>query len=440
MKMKSVLIVWALSLAVLMTGCAVGPYGQGKQLAERGEYDRAIEAFYKEISANPQNMEAWRELGAAFYEKGDLAKAEDALEQANGIALDARTNLLLGLISEKKGNVDAAINAYGAALRLDPGGKTANLLQARMDRLISEKIKREVTEALANESEIDTESIPENTIAVANFDGSHLTAETAPIARGLAEFTAIDLAKVSSLRVVDRQKIDVILKELELSASGLTDGTSGPRVGRLLGSRRVVAGTVTSLGEGAIRLDGAIVNSTDGSSVTTRTSEGDLTRLFRMQKEFVFRIIDDLGITLSIEERDAIAEVPTESYLAFLAYCRGLEYQNSGLYGAARHSYEQAAQADPGFSVAASRSQSMAAALSSGGAGADLSSFEVSAMSLSSPLQLSSGLGVRLHQAVINAGGLPNFDMRAVSNRLPKAEDQPVILQEVVITGEFDAN
>ncbi len=437
MKTKSVLIVWALSLAVLMTGCAVGPYGQGRQLAEQGEYDRAIESFYKEISVNPQNMEAWRELGAAFYEQGDLAKAEDALEQANGIALDARTNLLLGLISEKKGNVDAAINAYGAALRLDPGGKTANLLQARMDRLVSEKIKHEVSEALAKESEIDTKSIPENTIAVADFDGSHLTPETAPIARGLAEFTAIDLAKVSSLRVVDRQKIDVILKELELSASGLTDGTSGPRVGRLLGSRRLIAGTVTSLGHDAIRLDGAVVNSTDDSSMTIRTSEGDLSRLFRMEKEFVFRIIDDLGITLTIEERDAIAEVPTESYLAFLAYCRGLEFQRNGLYGAARHSYDQAAQADPGFSVAASRSQSMAAALSSGGAGVDLSSFESAAISLTSTMQLTSGLDVRLQQAILNAGGLPNLDLRAVSNRLPKSE---VIYQEVVITGEFDAN
>ena len=64
--------------------------------------------------------------------------------------------------------------------------------------------------------------------------------EMAPLAKGFAEFTAIDLAKVKSLRVIDRLKIDMILDELQLSASGAVDPSTAPRMGKLLGSKHLM--------------------------------------------------------------------------------------------------------------------------------------------------------------------------------------------------------
>ena len=70
---------------VLLAGCSQSLTTQGRKFVEQGEYDRAIEAFYSEIARNPQSVDAWRELGIAYYEQGNLEKAEDALKQANGI-------------------------------------------------------------------------------------------------------------------------------------------------------------------------------------------------------------------------------------------------------------------------------------------------------------------------------------------------------------------
>ena len=93
--------------------------------------------------------------------------------------------MYLGLIYEKQNSVDKAIRAYGAALSLDPDGKTSNLIRANLDRLLSARAKKEVDLALQNESSIDADTIPDNTVAVVNFDGSYLSPEMEPLALGV---------------------------------------------------------------------------------------------------------------------------------------------------------------------------------------------------------------------------------------------------------------
>ncbi len=407
----------AVSLLIMLVGCSAGFYGQGRKLTEQGQYDQAIEAFYKQIAAYPQQAEAWRELGVAYYEKGDLPKAEDALKQANGMNPDARTNLYLGLIYERQEMIDQAIAAYGMALSSDPGGKTGNMIRARLDQLIAKQMRGEIDQALRNEDAIDVAQIPENTVAVVDFDGTHLSPEMAPLAKGFAEFTAIDLAKVKSLRVIDRLKIDMILDELQLSASGAVDPTSAPRMGKLLGSQHLVGGAVMDLGESGVRLDGVIVKTDDSTSTMTAPSEGNISEIFAVQKAFVFDVLENLGIDLTVDERDAISEVPTESYLAFLAYSRGLDYESRGFHRDAQASFQQAVQQDQNFGAAEDKAFSLDAALSLA-PDASLSQFESGLVTEAGLPQMTGGLDSRLRR-LGGLSGMPQFGGRRPANLPP---------------------
>jgi tetratricopeptide (TPR) repeat protein len=361
MPRRFIMVRWLLIvLLTVVVGCSQSLYMQGKRHLARGEYDPAIEAFNKEISANPTSARAWRELGVTFYEQGNLIKAEDALKQANNIKPDARTNRFLGLVYERQENYEKAIKAYTTSLSLQSRGKTASLTRAHLDRLVSRKMEADVSKALADEANINVDTIPQNTIAVVNFDGSHLPADLAPLAQGLAEFTAIDLAKVHSLTVVERQKLDVLLKELEFGASGYVDPATAPRLGRLMGSRKLVTGTVLGIGDEGLELDGAIVNTADSSMLRPEEVEGRLSKFFQVQKDFVFEIIKELGISLSAAERDSIEQVPTESYLAFLAYSRGLDYQRRGNYVDAKQAFSEAVRLDENFQQAESQLETVA--------------------------------------------------------------------------------
>jgi len=430
-------MIWLL-LAVLVAGCSQSLYMQGRRYLDKGEYDPAIEAFYKEIAANPTSAEAWRELGVTYYEKGDLTKAEDALKQANQIQPDARIHLYLGLIYEKQEDLRKAINAYTTSLSLQPKGKMASMTRAHLDRLISKKLEADASAAVENESIIDTDTIPENTIAVANFDGSYLSPELAPIAFGLAEFTSIDLAKVHSLTVVERLKLDLILKELELSASEYVDPSSAPRMGRLMGTRRLVTGSVVSIGEDGLKLDAAVVNTVDSSTLRPQGVEGKLEKFFEAQKEFVFGILDELGITLSAEERDAIKEVPTESYLAFLAYSQGLDYRNRGpeWFGAAEQEFAKAVQYDKNFQQANQQLRAVTDMQSAGvGYQESFDQFEGLVRRQSDRQQPSNGLDSRLSSVAQNSGTIPGSSGDSSVDPV----DEPGNTGTIIITGDLDA-
>jgi tetratricopeptide (TPR) repeat protein len=359
-------IIVILLLLFLVVGCSQNLYFQGRKFLDEGQYDEAVDKFYAELKVNPKSADAWRELGIAFYEKGDLIKADDALRQANNIKPDARANLYIGLIYEKQEDYDRAIAAYAASLNMRPSRKTEKMLRSHLDRLISKKIKHEAALAIKNEKSIETDTIPENTVAIVHFDASQLPPNLVPIGMGLAEFTAIDISKILSLNVVDRLKIDVIINELKLSSSEYADPKYAPRMGRLLGSRRIITGSILSGGENKIRLDGAIVNTLDGSTSITDPSEGDLASFFRIQKDFVFKIIDSLGVELTLEERDAIREVPTESFLAFMAFSRGLKYQSMGMNQEARQEFQTALSTDNSFQQAAMQNQKIASEVGGG--------------------------------------------------------------------------
>ncbi|MEW6051230.1 MAG: tetratricopeptide repeat protein [Candidatus Zixiibacteriota bacterium] len=415
---KRILGLWVTLVLVAVAGMA-----WSQEAAPVGEdaSDKEIAACYRQIQKNPKSAAPWRELGLAFYKKGDWPKAEDALMQSARITPDAKTNMYLGLVFEKQQQMGKAIDAYAAALNLNPKGKLRSDVRARLDLLMSQKLKEDAVLAVQNEQTIKADTIPENTIAVVNFDGSRLQPELAPIGAGLAEFTSIDLAKVRSLRVVDRLKIDLILDELKLGQSAAADKSTAPRVGKLLGSRRVVTGTLIGAGEDKIRLDGAVITTTDSSLKYPEASEGDVKAFFKLQKQFVFSVLDKMGITLTSEERDAISKVPTESYLAFIAYCRGLDYRNRGDFDQAKAEFNNAAAQDNGFTEAANQSSLMAAAAAPPPApgGGDFPPFEAAVLEgtggrgESSPdagrrLDLG-GLDVRLNNILHRGGAIPGF-------------------------------
>ena len=119
-KIYFIFLLVLLAFLALLAGCAPNLYTQGRGMAERGEYGRAVDLYREEIRNNPKSAEAWRELGVALYKQGELAKAEDALKQANNIKPDARANLYLGLIYEKQEMYDKALDVYRVSLSLKP--------------------------------------------------------------------------------------------------------------------------------------------------------------------------------------------------------------------------------------------------------------------------------------------------------------------------------
>jgi len=435
-----------LLVVMILAGCSTSPYNQGRQLSDAGHYDQAIEQFRLEILDNHQNAAAWREMGIAYYRQGDLVDAAEALEQANQIAPHALAHLYLGLIHEKAQDYEHAQEAYQTSLSLQPRGKTKRMVRAHLNNLIARRMQKEVREAIDREESLDVAEIRDNTIAVVDFDNTSLPLELAPISKGLAEFTAIDLAKVQSLTVVERLKINTLLRELELSQTKLVDPSTRLRVGRLVGSRNIVTGSVQVFEEEALELHGAIGDTRDGTADFTEPKAGQLERIFKVQKDFVFEIIGTLGITLTPEERAAIEEVPTESFLAFMAYCKGLEHLDHGQFEQAAEEFNRAAAQDENFSEAQDQAENMSDVQSAAAEGetGSVESFEEAIASASEDVQEDAGeLDQQLASLVDGSGFMPNESNLDQMETTDDSQPDPTYeesLLEILVTVEGHIN
>src|SRR2546423_6806541 len=162
-----------------------------------------------------------------------------------------------------------------------------------------------------------------------------------PLERALAAVVVTDLSRVRRLRLVERERLQVLLDEIHLAASGRVDPTSGARSGRLIGAGQGVQGQFADLPSAPFRMDAAVVRASDAQVAATGTGSDQLRALFDIEKQVVLQLLDRMGITLTPAERAAISERPTRDIQAFLLYSRGLEAQDRGDFRSASQSLDR---------------------------------------------------------------------------------------------------
>ena len=319
------------------------------------------------LVANPGDAEALRDIGVIYLRTSRYADAADYLQRAfaNG-ADDPKTLLHLGLASESIGRRETAVRLYeryAAVPRLSPYRK---LMEGRYHTLSRRIAQDEVRAQLVREAEIGGETSP-RILAVVSFNYQGGDNQYAPLGRGLAEMLTVDLAKVPGLQLVERVRLQTLLDELELGQTEAIDASSAPRMGRLLGAGRLIGGSYNVLSGENLSVDAAVVSVEDATLPAVESRAGSVSDFFRVQKEIAFALIEELGYTLTPEQREQIERDATQSMQAFLAYSRGLQEEDDGNFDAAAEHFRQAHRIDPNFEAAAERQETAEGMRDAGG-------------------------------------------------------------------------
>ena len=190
-------------------------------------------------------------------------------------------------------------------------------------------------------------------LGVPPFTVSSADERLASLSYALADLITTDLSRSAQLTLVERTRLGDVLRELELGASGGVDSATAPRVGRLVSARRLVLGGLTQLPDrSALRLGVRLADVEQGVITQSIDAQAPLADILAAQKELVFRIIDALGVTLTPDERAAIAQRPTADLAALLAYGDGVKAEYLGDFRTAASEYRRAARLDPNFGAA----------------------------------------------------------------------------------------
>ena len=342
-------------LALLVMGW-FGPsnYRQGKRHLERGEYVQALEALTNALNEDPDNAKIHRDLGTAYYRTEQYQQALTELDQAKEkLKKDGQVMFFLGMTHERLEQYDKAIEAYSNYSKLGRFSSLKREIQRRIQWLIQKQAAQWVKERMEMEKRINPASIPDNTIAVTYFKPFGVSEELEPLHKGLTDLLIADLSLVEALQVLERIKLKEIYDELGLASTDLVDKSTTPRIGRLMGASSVVTGIFTGLGDDEWRIDPTLGRIKVGESLGLERLEGEIAAFLETEKQLVMEILRNLGIELTQEEEEKIAQnIPTTSLSAFLAYCRGLDYTDQGMYREAARAFDNAVSIDPGFNQA----------------------------------------------------------------------------------------
>ena len=313
-----------------------------------------LQALESEYARDARNAGLATKLGIAYYDNKQFSRARDVLQSA--VALGERNytaRVYLGLTHEELGQLDSARAQYTTASGLTSDARKKSEIQDRLTLLTRKELRAAAKEAIAKEATLSSQPAADNAVAVFPFRYVGSNADLAPLGRGLTQLMISDLAKVNRLKLLERERVQALVDEMALTESGKVDPASGARSGRMLRAARVMQGSVQALPTRAgLRLDAAVLSSANASVVATGTATDQLQQLFAMQKQVLFRIIQQLGITLSPEEQRALSERPTADLQAFLAFSRGLEAEDRGDWQGAAENFGAAVARDPNFKAA----------------------------------------------------------------------------------------
>jgi len=211
---------------------------------------------------------------------------------------------------------------------------------------------RDAKRALDRESQIDPAKIPARAIGVLPFTVDQGDTLLQPLGFAMAEFLTTDLSRSSELQIVDRLRTDAIMRELNLVDRGTVDPRTAPRVGKLVGARRLLIGDMHAEPGGSVRIDARIVDVLAGTVQNLVSATAPVDRAIDAEKALALRVFDELGITLTPAQRIAVEQKQTTNVAATVAFGKGLEAEAHGDAAAAAAHFEEAARQDVAFNAA----------------------------------------------------------------------------------------
>ncbi len=197
----------------------------------------------------------------------------------------------------------------------------------------------------------DEENADLITIAIMPFDNysvGEYQDKLGLISKGLADFFAYDFGKISDFKVIERDKMDFILDEIKMQQSGVVDKATAVKVGKILGAKYMIFGSITQLDDKNTRMVVRVVN-VETSEITASVDKEGKPDYSKMEKELVVDLSDKLNVKLNPTQIGMINEGGTDSYDATELYSKGLEYMDKYDYKQAYEYFKKAYEADSSF-------------------------------------------------------------------------------------------
>lgn len=203
---------------------------------------------------------------------------------------------------------------------------------------------------------------PPPTVAVFNFDYDGKDEELSALRTGLASMLISDLTAQQGFEVVERERLQQLIAELELGKSGKLDTDRAAKIGKIVGAQRMVVGRYFEFG-GRFRIDARMFDVETSVQLCSVGVTGHRDNFFDIEAD----IADQLAVAMLSDGENckkprvgSPAVVPAKNNRTLdklpiataATYSRALDAKDAGDEGKAKELLDKVVEEQPKFSLA----------------------------------------------------------------------------------------
>ena len=377
MKLKVILLALAVALVattIYAAGKFYNYYEEGLAYMKRGDWDRAIEEFKAAVSLefkDRPNVRTYgmhfieyfpqREMGVCYYNLGDTESAVKHLQLSQAFSSSKRTSEYLAKLgrgeapapqvpagisrdeqdrlAREKAQLDMERRRLAdqmAALELKKKAQDEEATRKAVEeerRLTAEheRLAKLESERLAKEKELMSKGrLPTGALT---YDASRVTQVGTRLSLAILPFEnkggspevssmvqdnmITTLYNLRRFKILERSKIDEIVKEQKLGMTGFIDPAKAVKVGKVAGVDAILMGSISSTATG-VAITARLIDTETGTIITAKDAFSDRTSLQdikNMSQEIAIQMYNDVplveGYVIRVDPTQVILDVGT---------------------------------------------------------------------------------------------------------------------------------
>ena len=189
------------------------------------------------------------------------------------------------------------------------------------------------------------------TIAIMEFEDVSTNSNSKGLSRALQSMLTTDLLVSREIALVERGRLSDVLKELELVKSGFLDKENAATLGKGVGAKAVLTGSLMVSDE-QIRIDARLVHVETGTVLFAEKIEGLAPEFIELEKKLSKQVLKAIGIKLSAFQVADLSKVASKNVEAVNKYGLALNAYDSGDLSRANRLVASAKINDPKFALA----------------------------------------------------------------------------------------